>query len=184
MDACGNPITPVAGTPSPTACEGPMVYTFTYTDCAGKSCMDIHLHHRHSGLHVAGDEASTVNCPADAVAPTPPTMSMLVAIPSRLWRSHHHQRLAKVPWSTPSPTRIAQVIQSCMDIHLHHRYTGLHFAGRWIFYCELSLLMLLHQHHLLCGCLWQYHHAGGSAPSPTACEGAMVYTFTYTDCAR
>ena len=37
MDACGNTITPVVGTPSPTACEGPMVYTFTYTDCAGNS---------------------------------------------------------------------------------------------------------------------------------------------------
>jgi hypothetical protein len=33
-DACGNAITPVAGpAPSPTACEGAMVYTFTYTDC-------------------------------------------------------------------------------------------------------------------------------------------------------
>jgi hypothetical protein len=31
-DACGNTITPVAGpAPSPTACEGAMIYTFTYT---------------------------------------------------------------------------------------------------------------------------------------------------------
>jgi hypothetical protein len=37
-DACGNVITPVAGpAPSPTACEGAMIYTFTYTDCSGNS---------------------------------------------------------------------------------------------------------------------------------------------------
>jgi hypothetical protein len=34
-DACANVITPVAGpAPSPTACEGAMIYTFTYTDCS------------------------------------------------------------------------------------------------------------------------------------------------------
>jgi hypothetical protein len=33
-----NVITPVAGpAPSPTACEGAMIYTFTYTDCSGNS---------------------------------------------------------------------------------------------------------------------------------------------------
>ena len=114
VDACGNTITPVVSTPSPTACEGPMVYTFTYTDCAGNiKCVDIHLHHRYTRLHVAGDESSTVNCPADAVAPTPPammdacgnTITPVVSTPS--------PRLAKDPWSTPSPIRIAQVIQMC-----------------------------------------------------------------------
>src|SRR5215216_3909896 len=38
QDACGNAITPVAGTtPSPLTCEGDMVYTFTYTDCASNT---------------------------------------------------------------------------------------------------------------------------------------------------
>jgi len=35
-DACGYPITPVAGNlPDPADCEGDMVYSWTYTDCAG-----------------------------------------------------------------------------------------------------------------------------------------------------
>ena len=37
-DACGNPITPVAGAaPVPPACNGEMIYTWTYTDCEGNS---------------------------------------------------------------------------------------------------------------------------------------------------
>jgi hypothetical protein len=50
QDACGNTITPVPGTtPSPLTCEGDMVYTFTYTDCAGKlACMDLYLYDRYS----------------------------------------------------------------------------------------------------------------------------------------
>jgi hypothetical protein len=46
-------ITPVAGpAPSPTACEGAMIYTFTYTDCSGKLArLELHLHDRYTGLH-------------------------------------------------------------------------------------------------------------------------------------
>ena len=35
-DFCGNPITPTLTTTQPTiACEGPMAWVYTYTDCAG-----------------------------------------------------------------------------------------------------------------------------------------------------
>jgi hypothetical protein len=34
-DACGRAITPTVTTPSPVTCNGTMVYTFTYADCAG-----------------------------------------------------------------------------------------------------------------------------------------------------
>ena len=49
-DACGNVITPVAGpAPSPTACEGAMIYTFTYTDCSGNShVLELYLHDRYT----------------------------------------------------------------------------------------------------------------------------------------
>ena len=53
-----------------------MVYTFTYTDCAGNSrygrtlIRSIFLTSR-----LPADGASTVNCPAEAVAPTPPTVT-------------------------------------------------------------------------------------------------------------
>jgi hypothetical protein len=52
-----------------------MVYTFTYTDCSGNShvwtytyTIDI------PDFVLPADGASTVNCPADAVAPTPPML--------------------------------------------------------------------------------------------------------------
>jgi hypothetical protein len=109
-DACGNTITPVAGpAPSPTACEGAMIYTFTYTDCSGNShvwnytyTIDI------PDFVLPADGSSTVSCPADATAPTPPS-----------------------------------VTDACGNV---------------------------------------ITPVAGPAPSPTACEGAMVYTFTYTDC--
>ena len=76
QDACGNDITPVAGTaPSPLTCEGDMVYTFTYTDCANNShvwtytyTIDI------PDFTLPADGSSTVNCAADAIAPVPPTI--------------------------------------------------------------------------------------------------------------
>ena len=36
-DMCGNAITPVMVAPLDIPCEGDMVYTFTYTDCAGNT---------------------------------------------------------------------------------------------------------------------------------------------------
>jgi hypothetical protein len=70
-------ITPVAGpAPSPLTCEGDIVYTFTYTDCAGNThdwtytyTIDI------PDFTLPVNGASTVNCPADAVAPTPPSVT-------------------------------------------------------------------------------------------------------------
>ena len=109
LDACGTTITPTVVAPSPTACNGSMVYTFTYIDCAG---------HSHDWTYtytitapdftLPTNGASTVNCPADAVAPTPPTVLDACG-------------------TTITPTVVA--------------------------------------------------------PSPTACNGSMVYTFTYVDCA-
>src|SRR5688500_19078817 len=75
VDACGNTITPTPGTaPSPLTCEGDMVYTFTYADCAGKigraSCrysIDI------PDVTVPAEEAYTVAGQADATQTTAPT---------------------------------------------------------------------------------------------------------------
>src|SRR5687768_17719231 len=76
VDACGNTITPTPGTaPSPLTCEGDMVYTFTYADCAGNShvwtytyTIDI------PDFTMPADEAPTVECPADARTPPPRTL--------------------------------------------------------------------------------------------------------------
>src|SRR4029450_13232037 len=76
QDACGSDITPVAGVaPSPLTCEGDMVYTFTYTDCANNSHV---LTYPYTlaipDFTLPADGSTTVNCAADATAPTPPVM--------------------------------------------------------------------------------------------------------------
>ncbi|PTN07479.1 gliding motility-associated-like protein, partial [Mangrovibacterium marinum] len=77
-DYCGNAITPVLKTtPAAIACEGDMVWVFTYTDCAGNShdwtytyTIDI------PDFTPAEDDGSTVNCLADAqVEPIPPAVN-------------------------------------------------------------------------------------------------------------
>jgi hypothetical protein len=67
-------ITPVAGpAPSPTACEGAMIYTFTYTIVqVTRTYGIIRTRSTYLILYLPADGASTVNCPADATAPTPP----------------------------------------------------------------------------------------------------------------
>src|SRR5205814_859468 len=109
-DACGRAITPTVTTPSPVTCNGTMVYTFTYTDCAN------HTHAWTYTYTIAAPDftlpangSSTVNCPSDATAPTPP------AVTDACGRA-----------ITPTVT----------------------------------------------------------TPSPVTCNGTMVYTFTYTDCAN
>src|SRR5437764_8393668 len=75
-DGCGNIITPTIVAPSPITCNGTMVYTFTYVDCAG---------HSHAwpdtytisapDFTLPADGSSTVNCPANAVLPTAPAVT-------------------------------------------------------------------------------------------------------------
>src|SRR5690606_28916060 len=69
--------TPVPGA-APTApkCESDMVYTFTYTDCAGNTATWTYTYTIDIPQFTISEPngASTVDCPADAVAPTPPTV--------------------------------------------------------------------------------------------------------------
>ena len=56
-------------------CNGSMVYTFTYVDCASHSHAWTYTYTISApDFTLPTNGASTVNCPADAVAPTPPTV--------------------------------------------------------------------------------------------------------------
>ncbi|WP_243350312.1 hypothetical protein, partial [Parabacteroides sp. FAFU027] len=75
-DACGNILTPTITEPTLISCEGNMTYVFTYKDCSG------HIHDwsyvytiAQPDFNVPADGGSTVNCPADAVKPTAPTVT-------------------------------------------------------------------------------------------------------------
>jgi|GEM_PF-1126291 len=75
-DNCGNIITPSAPLKSETPdCQGSVIYTFTYTDCAGNSAdwsysFSIEL----APFSVPSNEGSNIECIADAIAPEPPTI--------------------------------------------------------------------------------------------------------------
>src|SRR4026209_1969867 len=75
-DACGNNITPTPGpAPSPLACEGDMVYTFTYADCSGNSHVWTYTYTIDMpDFTPPSDAASPVTGPADALLapPLPP----------------------------------------------------------------------------------------------------------------
>ncbi|WP_299554295.1 gliding motility-associated C-terminal domain-containing protein [Seonamhaeicola sp.] len=76
-DNCNNEIIPTGPTVSDTPdCQGSIVYTFTYTDCAGNSAdwtytYTIEL----APFTTPDDDGSTVECIDNAVAPTPPVVN-------------------------------------------------------------------------------------------------------------
>ncbi|MDX2359671.1 MAG: hypothetical protein QNK23_02615, partial [Crocinitomicaceae bacterium] len=73
-DVCGNVIVPVATPPVAVGCEGDMVWTFTYTDCALNTVVWTHTYtvDMTTALTAPAMGASTVNCPADAIDPGAP----------------------------------------------------------------------------------------------------------------
>ena len=76
-DACGNPIIPVAGTtPTAPSCEGTMVYSWTYTDCADNSHVWSHtVTIEREPFAAIQPTAATVTCAANIVLPTLPIVT-------------------------------------------------------------------------------------------------------------
>ena len=76
-DNCGRTLTVSAGVPgTDPACAGTKTYTFTYTDCDNTTQTWVYTYTISAPtvtMPAAG--ASTVACPADATAPTPPTVT-------------------------------------------------------------------------------------------------------------
>ena len=91
-DACGTPLTPVAGT-APTAplCEGDMVYSWTYTDCEGNTHDWTHtVTIEREDFTMPANTSETVACVADIVVPTPPVVNDACGTP-----------LTPVSWNSP-----------------------------------------------------------------------------------
>src|SRR5438094_8124223 len=67
---------PTVVAPSPITCNGTMVYTFTYVDCAGHSHAWTYTYTISApDFTLPADGSSTVNCPANAVLPTAPAVT-------------------------------------------------------------------------------------------------------------
>ncbi len=75
-DFCGSSINPVGPVVSDTVtCEGNISYTWTYSDCAGNTHDWTYTYHVVvPDFTMPADQDTTVNCIADAVQPTPPTV--------------------------------------------------------------------------------------------------------------
>jgi hypothetical protein len=138
QDACGNTITPVAGlAPSPLTCEGDMVYTFTYSDCAGNSHVWTYTY--------------TIDIPDFTLPAMDPhgqlcggcNTSNTTSDAGCVWQYHYpvpgaapHRSLAKATWSIPYVYRLCGQ-HPCMDLYLYDRYSRLHAACRWGVYRQL-----------------------------------------------
>src|SRR5690349_213297 len=167
------------------SCNGTMVYTFTYTDCAN------HTHAWTYTYTIAAPDftlpangASTVNCPADAVVPTPPTVTDACG------------RAITPTVTTPSPvscngTMVYTFTYTDCANHTHawtYTYTiaapdfTLPASGASTVNCPADAVAPTPPTVTdACG---RAITPTVTTPSPVTCNGTMVYTFTYTDCAN
>ena len=188
-DYCGNLITPVLKTtPADIACEGDMVWVFTYTDCAGNSddwnytyTIDIPM------FTPAADGGSTVNCLVDAqVEPTPPTVY-----------DYCGNLITPVLKTTPAD------IACEGDMVWVFTYTdcaGNSDDWNYTYTIDIPMFTPAADGGSTVNCLVDaqveptpptvYDYCGNlitpvlkTTPADIACEGDMVWVFTYTDCA-
>ncbi len=75
-DQCGNNLTPVVVASADPVCEGVKTFDFTYTDCAGNSATYTYTYtiDLTTSPVVPANDASTVECIADAVQPAAPVV--------------------------------------------------------------------------------------------------------------
>jgi gliding motility-associated-like protein len=187
-DACGNTLTPVVSTPSAVVCEGTMVWTFTYTDCASNTADWTYTYTIDVPAFTIGtaNGASTVNCVADGqVQPTAPvvtdacgnTLTPVVSTPSAVacegamvWTFTYmdcanntadwtYTYTIDVPAFTIGTANGSSTVSCVADAQVQPTAPVVTDA------CGNTLTPVV------------------STPSAIACEGTMVWTYTYTDCA-
>ncbi|ULC58109.1 gliding motility-associated C-terminal domain-containing protein [Flaviramulus sp. BrNp1-15] len=185
-DNCGNEITPTGPTVSATpACQGAIVYTYTYTDCAGNTAdwtytYTIEL----APFTVPADDSSTVECIANATTPTPPTVF-----------DANGDEIVPVMTENVDPTCEGDKI---------YTFTYTDCAGNtedWVYTYTIDVVtapVVPTNDSSTVECLADatqptapvVNDVCGNAITPVitenadpTCEGDKIYTFTYTDCA-
>ncbi|MFZ5429246.1 MAG: gliding motility-associated C-terminal domain-containing protein [Bacteroidota bacterium] len=186
-DNCNNTLTPSAPVASADpACGGTKTYTFTYSDCAGKTYNWVYTYTiREPVVTLPAPGASTVDCLTEAVAPTPPTVTDNCN-------------------NTLSPSApVASANPACGGTKTY-TFTYTDCAGKtynWVYTYTIRepVVTLPAPGNSTVDCL-----AEAVAPTPPvvtdncnntltpsapvasadpACGGTKTYTFTYTDCA-
>src|SRR5688572_7910252 len=163
-----------------------MVYTFTYTDCAGNSHDWTYIYSfptpRSTDL---ANGSSVVSCAADAMAPTPPTI--LDACDNEI---------TPVAAAPPTPlTCEGDMVYTftytdCAGNSHDWTYTytidmpdfTMPANGTSVVTCAADALAPTPP-TILDACDNEITPVAAAPPTPLTCEGDMVYTFTYTDCA-
>ncbi|MDX2360427.1 MAG: gliding motility-associated C-terminal domain-containing protein [Crocinitomicaceae bacterium] len=190
IDLCGNPIIPAVVAPIAVGCEGDMVWTFTYTDCASNVVVWTHTYtvDMTTALVAPAMGTSTVNCPADATDP---------GAPLDITDGCGNTVSAVLVGSDPLPACEGTVVwtYSYTDCALNtvnwtHTYT--------VDMPTFAIAIAAGTSTVNCPADANAQPAGPGvvtdlcgnvlAPAvvndgPLACEGDVVWTFTYTDCA-
>jgi gliding motility-associated-like protein len=189
QDACGNPIVPTVVAPTDIACEGDMVWTFNYEDCANNTASWTYTYTIDIPAFTIAEPngSSTVNCLADAqIEPTPPsvqdacgiTLTPTVVAPSdvtcegeMVWTFNYedcanntaswtYTYTIDIPAFTIAEPAGSSTVNCLVDAQVQPTAPTVQDA------CGNTLAPTV------------------VAPSAIACEGDMVWTFNYEDCAN
>ena len=197
-DVCGNVLTPSAAAPGGTYtdCEGTITYTFTYVDCAGLSTDWVYTYnvvHSTPPAEVGAPVpvASTVECEASAVAPTLPVFEDVCGVeltPTGPVMSGTYTDCEGTIIYTYTYTDCAGLATDWVYTYTVEHTTppaevGGPVATGTTIECQADAVepTTLPVVEDVCGNVLPAPTPVMS--SPVDCEGAITYTYTYTDCA-
>ncbi|MEP7375098.1 MAG: hypothetical protein ABI675_16995, partial [Chitinophagaceae bacterium] len=188
-DACGNAIIPilvsVADSPAPMTCSGTRIYTYSYTDCVGNTATWTYTYIISAPTVILPpDGASTVACPAEAMAPTLPTVT----------DNCGRVMISSVPVISADP--------ACGGIKTYtYTYTDCNgTAYNWTYTYTISPPAILMPANgastipclanavapippvVIDNCGGVITTSGPVISEDPVCNGTKIYTYTYTDC--
>ncbi|MCJ8292737.1 MAG: PKD domain-containing protein, partial [Flavobacteriales bacterium] len=188
-DVCGNVITPTVVAPTAVACEGDMVWTFTYTDCAGNAVDWIHTYTIDIPAFTIpyANDASTVNCSADgSIQPTDPgvvtdqcgnVLTPVVVAPTAV--ACEGDMIWTFTYTDCAGNTADWTYTYTIDLI---QFTIPFANGASIVNCSADAVQPANPGVVtdVCGNVLT---PVITTPTVVACEGDMIWTFTYTDCA-
>ena len=185
-DTCGNTLTAVQGTP-PTApaCEGDMVYSWTYTDCEGNSQVYTHtVTIERLPFAAIPPTTATVACVADIVLPTLPVVTdncgnTLTAVQGTPPTAPACEGNMVYSWTYTDCEGNSQVYTHTVTIE---RLPFAAIPPTTATVACVADIVLPTLPVVTDNCGNTLTAVQGTPPTAPACEGDMVYSWTYTDC--
>ncbi len=189
-DVCGNTLTPVVVTPANIVCEGPMVYTFTYTDCAGNTSTWTYTYtvDLPTFAIATAPGASTVNCSAAAVIqPAGPGVvtdlcgnTLTPVITSSAAVACEGNRVWTFTYTDCASNVVAWTYTYTVDLPTFAIATA---PGASTVNCPAAAAIQPVGPGVVTDLCGNTLTPVITSSAAVACEGNRVWTFTYTDCA-